>query len=151
MFKKIQAFFISQLKKGITPRELALACAVGITGCVFPAIGATTFLCFGAAHFLRLNHPLVQAVNYATAPLQLLLFPIYLKLGAWICQVPAVSVNPEKVLDMIVETPSLFFADYGFAWLQAILAWTLTAPILFVAVNFLGRAVFNRTASKEIA
>lgn len=149
MFKKIRTFFLNQLKHGIGPREISLACAVGVTGCVFPAIGATTFLCFVAAYVLRLNHPLVQAVNYSVAPLQLILFPVYLKLGAWIVGVPAVSIDPRIVYDMFIESPPLFFAEYGWAWAQSILAWVLTAPILFFVVYRVVRPIFNRAASKR--
>lgn len=151
MFDKIRTFFLSQLKQGIGPRELSLACAVGLTGSIFPAIGATTLLCFLGASYLRLNHALVQAVNYAVAPLQLILFPFYLKLGAWIVGVPAVSVDPRKVYDMFVEAPSLFFQEYGWAWAQGILAWAVTVPFLFFVVYRVVRPIFNRAASKQMA
>lgn len=150
MFKKVQAFLLAQLKQGATPHGISLACAVGLTGCLFPTLGATTFLCFVVAHFLRLNHPIVQTVNYATAPLQLLMFPIFLKLGAWICQVPAVSVNPEKIYHVFMESPALFFNDYGWAWLQAILAWAVIAPFVMFASYQAVRFIFARTASQKV-
>jgi uncharacterized protein (DUF2062 family) len=149
MFKKVQLFLLAQLKQGVTPHEISLACAVGLTGSIFPAIGATTFLCFVTAHFLRLNHPVVQTVNYAAAPLQLLLFPVFIKLGAWICRVPSVSINPEKIYREFMESPSFFFSNYGWAWLQAILAWMLLAPVVMAVVYQVVRFVFARTASQK--
>ena len=149
MIKKVQTFLVSQLKKGITPHEVALACAVGVTGCMFPTLGATTLLCFLAAYFLRLNHPIVQTVNYASGPVQLLMFPVFIQLGAWIFQVQAVSFNPQKIYLEFVNTPSLFFENYGWAWVQAMLAWLLCAPFLMLLVYKLVRAAFARAASRN--
>ena len=149
MFKKIQAFLLAQMKQGVTPHGIALACAVGLTGCIFPTLGATTLLCFVAAHFLRLNHPIVQTVNYGSGPLQLLMFPVFIKLGAWICNVPAVSVNPEKIYHVFMESPALFFRDYGWAWLQSILAWMVCAPFVMFATYKIVRLIFARTASQK--
>jgi uncharacterized protein (DUF2062 family) len=151
MFKKIQAFLLVQMKQGVTPHGIALACAVGLTGCLFPMLGATTLLCFVAAHFLRLNHPVVQTVNYASAPLQLLMFPVFLKLGAWICRVPAVSVNPEKIYHVFMESPAMFFQDYGWAWAQSMLAWAVVAPFVMFAVYKVVRSVLARTASRKVS
>jgi uncharacterized protein (DUF2062 family) len=149
MFKKVKAFLLAQMKQGVTPHGIALACAVGLTGCLFPTLGATTFLCFMTAYFLRLNHPIVQTVNYAAAPLQILMFPVFIKLGAWICRVPAVSVNPEKIYRVFMESPSLFFQDYGWAWLQSILAWVVVAPFVMFITYKSVRLIFARTASQN--
>lgn len=149
MFNRVRLFLLTQLKHGITPHKVALACAVGLTGCLFPALGATTLLCFIAAYSLRLNHPIVQTVNYAMAPLQLLMFPVFLKLGAWICRVPAVSVNPEKIYHEFMASPSHFLDEYGWAWLQSLLAWVVLAPFVMFFVYKLVRWIFARTASQK--
>lgn len=140
---------MAQMKQGVTPHGIALACAVGLTGCLFPMLGATTLICFLTAHFLRLNHPIVQTVNYGAAPLQLLMFPVFIKLGAWICNVPAVSVNPEKIYHVFMESPALFFQEYGWAWLQSILAWVVCAPFVMFATYKIVRLIFARTASQK--
>ena len=61
------------LKQGLTPRDLALTIALGSVIGVFPVLGMTTILCTLAAVTLRLNLPALQSINWAVAPLQLLL------------------------------------------------------------------------------
>lgn len=129
MVAKIKTFFIEQLKQGTTPEGVAMACAVGATCAIFPFIGVTTTMCLLACYCLRLNHAVAQAVNYGMAAVQLILIPVFLKLGAWICRVPAVSVNPEKVIRDFWVGPEAFFVAYGWAFLQAMLAWAIVAPL----------------------
>lgn len=127
---------LNQLRQGTTPQALAVTCATGVVIAVFPTLGTTTLLCMLAGMIWRLNQPLLQAINYALAPLQLLMIPVFLKLGAWICQVPAVSVNPQTMITEFWAEPAKFMVDYGWAGLQAILAWVLVAPLLFVVTRF---------------
>lgn len=137
MLERFKKFFLEQLRQGTTPRALALTCAVGAVIALFPVLGATTVLCLIFGAILKLNQPVLQTVNYAMAPLQLLMIPVFLKAGAWICRVPAVSVNPQKIVTEFWESPGKFVTDYGWAGLQAILAWALLAPVVLLIVNFL--------------
>ncbi|MFS4460643.1 DUF2062 domain-containing protein [Bdellovibrio sp. HCB2-146] len=134
MLTKIKNFFIEQLKQGTSPEGIALACAVGATCAIFPFIGVTTTMCLIACYLLKLNHAVAQAVNYGMAAVQLILIPVFLKLGAWICRAPAVSVNPEKIVHEFWEAPQAFFISYGWALLQAMLAWLIVAPVFFFVI-----------------
>lgn len=150
MRDKIKAFFIGQFKQGASPTDLAKALAVGGTFAVFPILGTTTVLCLIVGYFWRLNQPTVQAMNYAMGPVQLIMIPIFIKMGAWLCGVPAVSVNPLTVVKSLTEAPEKFFADYGLAGMQALLAWLLLSPIIFgllygVSRQILGKVMARRT------
>ena len=70
---KIFSFVSTSLKKGMSRKRVSLCIALGITPGIFPVLGTTTVLCAAAAILLRLNLPLIQLVNYAVYPLQLIL------------------------------------------------------------------------------
>lgn len=140
VFLKIKNFFLAQIRQGATPEGLALTCAIGVLFSLFPVLGVTTLFCLVAGHFLRLNQVVLQAVNYAMAPVQLILIPIFLKLGAWIFRVPAVSVNPITMAEDFMAAPMLFVEEYGIAWLQGIAAWALFTPFVAIVVYYITRS-----------
>lgn len=140
MFKRVRRFLTEQLRQGTSPGALATTCAVGVVIAIFPTLGATTLLCLFAGVTFKLNQPILQAINYALSPVQLLMIPVFLKLGAWVCRVPAVSVNPQIMISEFWQDSAKFFSDYGWAGLQAILAWGLLAPIIF----FMSRMVVSK-------
>ncbi|MNT29835.1 hypothetical protein D3C72_1655960 [compost metagenome] len=57
------------------------------------------------------------------------MLPVFLYVGAWIFQVPAVSFNPKTIVNEFTLSPMQFFSDYGVAIGQGILAWALIAPL----------------------
>lgn len=144
MFLRLQKFLLDQLRQGITPRALAVTCATGVVIAVFPTLGATTLLCLLAGVIWKLNQPLLQAINYVLAPLQLLMIPVFLKLGAFICRVPAVSVNPQTMISEFWTDPSKFFVDYGWAGLQAILAWGVVAPAIYLMMFLVMKVLISK-------
>ncbi|HQN09603.1 MAG TPA: DUF2062 domain-containing protein, partial [Thermoanaerobaculia bacterium] len=62
---------LEQLTQGLSPDAIALTIAIGLAIAVIPIVGTTTILCTTAAIVLRLNQPLIQAINYLSFPLQL--------------------------------------------------------------------------------
>ncbi len=138
MLRRVREFIGHQLKQGATPQGLALTCAMGFFISLFPIIGATTVLCLAAGWALKLNQPTLQAVNYLLAPLQLLMIPVFIKAGAWVFHVPAVSVNPKTIVSEFMNDPGHFFSAYGMASLQSIVAWAiLTPPTAFILYRIL--------------
>jgi uncharacterized protein (DUF2062 family) len=73
------------LRQGLTPRQVALAVAVGATVGIMPLVWGASLIGALLAARLRLNHPLVQAVNYACYPLQIALFYPFCRFGLWCC------------------------------------------------------------------
>ena len=63
---KIGDPIVQQLTQGLSPEKIALTVAVGLTIAVNPIIGTTTILCFFAAWALRLNQPIIQAINWSS-------------------------------------------------------------------------------------
>jgi uncharacterized protein (DUF2062 family) len=71
---------LDQLKKGADPDRLSLAATMGALIGVIPVLGISTGLGVAVGAILRLNHVVLQAINYLVYPLQLLLFPVFLLL-----------------------------------------------------------------------
>lgn len=131
---KISAFIVKQIKQGMTPDQIALTVAVGSVLGLFPVPGVTTLLCVMAAMLLRLNHAVIQTVNYAVYPLQLLLMGGYYALGShWFGAGGAV----ESVASISVLLRENFWAGL---WsvkqfiLFAVLVWAITSPAIATAL-----------------
>jgi uncharacterized protein (DUF2062 family) len=115
----------SWLRQGISPERLALTLALGVAiGCI-PVIGVTTALCMVAALTLRLNFPVIQAANWASMPLQVILIVPFVRLGGRLF-----SFGSGRAIGAgtLLHTPPLALALHmgGLAG-QALLAWLLIA------------------------
>ncbi|QDK44597.1 DUF2062 domain-containing protein [Bdellovibrio sp. ZAP7] len=142
-FDRSRQFLIQQLKQGASAEGLALTCAVGFALALFPALGTTTALCLLVGLVLKLNQPTLQAVNYLLAPVQLLLIPVFLNMGAWIFSVPAVSFNPKTIIAEFFAAPGIFFVNYGMAGLRGMVAWLLVMPVIAAVAYLVLKVVFQ--------
>jgi uncharacterized protein (DUF2062 family) len=128
-----------QFRQGLTPHEMALTLAVGLCLSVPPVIGTTTILCALAAVVLRLNQPLIQAVNFLAYPLQLLLLVPYLRLGEWLFREPHTPLSPSKIAAMARADPRGAISSLGTVVWHGALVWAL----LSVPMGFLLYAILK--------
>lgn len=144
MFKKLWERLVGFLKSGITPKRLALTCALGVIVGIFPIWGITTLLCFIVAPLFRVNIVVLQLVHYFVYPLQLILIIPFIKLGTYLF-----NVNPMPyALD---ELQKRFSADFwgelkqvGVALSLGVGVWAVVAIPIFAAVYFISRYVFEK-------
>lgn len=146
MLQKFKNLLRTQLRQGATVKGLALSIAVSAVCGIFPLLGFTTLLCLAAGKVYQLNHPTMQIINYAMAPLQLLLIPVFLRLGELLVGADPVPFSIPKMLAEFKIDPLAFLQAYGMAGLYAVIVWILVAPligwILFVIVKpFLGKII----------
>jgi len=149
--KKIRELFLQQLRQGADARSLALALAFGVAIGHFPVFGATTSLCLIAGWIWKLNHALLQAVNYLLAPLQILTIPLWLWIGETLFGVAHISINPVVLIDQFRQAPGLFFHEFGWAMVHAICGWSAVVPIISVAVYWLMLPVFRRVQKQLLS
>jgi uncharacterized protein (DUF2062 family) len=142
--KKLLLPLKNQLTQGATPKALAITCAVGATLAIFPLLGFTTFLCILVGVGLKLNQPILQAVNYLLYPIQILLIPVFLKIGEMLTGSEKVSFNPSTVVSEFMADPRIFLANYGMAGLHAVLVWMVLAPILAWIIYQISFKIFNQ-------
>jgi uncharacterized protein (DUF2062 family) len=128
--RRVLDVIVAQLRQGITPQQIALTIALAITLGVFPVIGTTTALCAIAAFCLKLNQPIIQAVNWLASPLQLASIVLFVRIGEWLTHAPTLTLSPPELMARFRLSPWQFLQDFGATALRGILAWLLMAPAL---------------------
>ena len=139
---------VEQLTQGLSPDAIALTIAIGLAIAVIPVVGTTTILCTTAAIVLRLNQPLIQAINYLSFPLQLAFILPYLKLGRLLFGGPAIRMSAEELAAFVTSRPGEAIEALWRVTLQAVGAWGLTAPLIGAAVYFGVRPVLRGAARR---
>ena len=126
--RRVVSPVIAELRRGITPRTLALSIAVGVVVSVMPVLGLTTAVALALSVALRLNHPAVVAANYAAYPLQILLFIPFFEAGAWLTGGPPVPFTLEQIRAELAAGVWPTVVRYAEANLRALAAWLVVAP-----------------------
>ena len=88
-------------KMGMSIEKIALGVSLGMVLGIFPVLGSTTMLCAAAAIIFRLNQPLIQLVNYAVYPLQLMLLTFFYGVGNWLFNDKHFSFSETHVAGML--------------------------------------------------
>jgi len=139
---------VEQLTQGLSPEAIALTIAVGLAIAVIPVVGTTTILCTTAAIVLRLNQPLIQAINYLSFPLQLAFIVPYLRLGRLLFGGAAVHLSAQELAVFVTSRPAEAFEVLWRVTLQALGTWILTAPFIVAVVFFAARPVLRSAARR---
>ena len=113
-----------------------------------PVVGTTTVLCTTAAIVLRLNQPLIQAINYLSFPLQLAFILPYLRLGRLLFGGPVVRMSAPELAAFVTSRPMEAVEALWRVTLQALGAWLLTAPLIVAVVFFALRPVLRAAARR---
>jgi uncharacterized protein (DUF2062 family) len=148
--KRIREKMITFLKQGITPRDLALAVALGIVLGTFPVIGSTTLLCIAASVVLRLNLPAIQSVNWLVSPLQLMLIIPLFKLGSVLFSEGAITVNLADIIGKMNADLLGTIREYLLVTLHAICVWGLLAPFMIALFFYVMLPLFTRLELKYV-
>ncbi len=149
--RKIGDPILQQFTQGISPEKIALTVAVGLTIAVNPIVGTTTILCFLAAWALRLNQPIIQAINWSSYALQLLLIFPFIRLGERIFGAPRENRSLERLVAMMKADLVGAFANVRATLGHALVAWLAVAPFLVGAIYFGTLPVFRALARRTAA
>ncbi len=139
-----RSLLVAQLKRGLHPREFALAIALGATLGVMPLVWGTSFLCVFFASRLHLNQGVVQVTNYLVYPLQIALFVPFLILGDQFFATTLLPLNTSQLLVQISTEPSIFFTQFWQANVQALAIWLLSAPLFGGCLYYLTHLFLKR-------
>jgi len=135
---------LALMRQGVTPRELALSVALGVTIGLIPVLGVSTLLCALAALLLKLNMPAIQIVNYLLAPLQLILIIPLLRLGERLAGSPPFPVTLESATALFSQSVVHAIQVLATAIAHATLAWLVLAPLLIIGLYRGLEPVFRR-------
>ena len=118
---------------GLAPRKLAQTLCIGGALGVLPLIWGTSLICFWLAHRFRLNHLVLQSVNYLLYPVQLALLIPFCKLGLLL--IPwGPTVLPVQLSNLTQTGFSSAFPLLLWLTFKALLAWLITVPVLTLTV-----------------
>jgi len=145
VLRKILAFIRDLLRQGLSPEKIALCLALGLAISTVPiSFGLGTALCTAAAVVFRLNLPAIQAANWASAPLQVLLFIPYMRAGEFLTRAKPLPLS-------IAQISAMFHADFWGSlaklWgsiLRATLGWAVIAPLEVLLIYMILVPVLRR-------
>jgi uncharacterized protein (DUF2062 family) len=127
---------VAQLTQGITPEKIALTVSIGSTLAMFPIFGTTTLLCLLVGIFLRLNQPIIQAVNYLCTPVHITFFWYSLRWGERLFGVAHSKLEFRVMARLLRDDPLRFMHDFWVTVVHACVVWAVLAPFWAVAVYY---------------
>jgi uncharacterized protein (DUF2062 family) len=145
---KIAAPILEQLTQGLSPDTIALTIGVGLAIAVIPVIGVTTILSILAAWAFRLNHPIIQAINWTSAPLQLLLLFPFIRLGERLFGDERLAFSLEELVAMGKADPLGTVARLGTTAAHALVAWGLFVPVVILGAYYATRPLLRALARR---
>jgi len=138
------------VKRGTSAKELALTITIGFLLGIIPFFGVNTLLCTFTAIRLKLNVPLIIAVNYFVFPLQIILFVLFLKIATWIFHVSQLLPSYNEILGKLKNDWLKVISDFGYLNLLAVLVW-LGLSIIFGWFLYKGcYYILNKTLKEKI-
>lgn len=133
-FRTLKKQIAALLQDGLAPERIALAVTLGFCLALIPLPFTNTLFLFLLAIWLRLNHVLIQTINYLLFPFQVLLYLPFYRLGAHITGIHvsgSVNFLSAGSLKEIAGVGGEFF-------LTALIAWAIVmvilGPVLYLAL-----------------
>ncbi|MBJ7494643.1 MAG: DUF2062 domain-containing protein [Opitutales bacterium] len=126
--RKVKDPLLAELKQGITAKELALACAASLAISVNPFIGTTTLLCLLAGKVFRLNHVVMQIINYFSYPLQIVLIIPWIRLGEKLTGAEAQVIEITQMKAVFSQSFVDFVTKFCQMGVHAFLGWLVVVP-----------------------
>lgn len=137
---------LAQLTQGATPGRLAMSVAVGSLCAFFPILGAATPLCLLAGCAFRLNHPVIQLLNGATAPLYVPLVLGFVRLGGILAGAAGAGPDLRGLAALAGRDPGLLLQRLAPLAGHALLGWAAAAPLWIALVYGLCAPLFQAAA-----
>ena len=126
--RKVKEPLLAELKQGITAKDLALASAVSLAIAVNPFIGTTTLLCLLAGKIFRLNHVVMQTINYFSYPLQIALIIPWIRLGEKLTGSEAQVIEFTQMKAEFSQSFANFVSKFCQLGVHAFLGWIVIVP-----------------------
>lgn len=142
--QKVSEPLLALLTRGLSPQDLSLAVVVSLGLGINPIIGSTSLLCLVAGRLFRLNHLVMQTVNYLAYPLQFLLLVPFVRLGETVVGAEALPLSPSLLIEEFQRSFWGFVAKFGMAYVHGLLGWVLVVPVTCFGLYFLLTRLFRR-------
>jgi len=132
------------LRRGAEPEKLAWSLALGAVVGVNPLIGSTTLLALALASVFRLNLVASQVGNHAMYPLEIALFPVFIKLGSLVFATRGLPLNGPALWTAVRQHP---WDTTRVLWLwewHALVVWAVFAMVAMPAIALALRPVLEK-------
>jgi uncharacterized protein (DUF2062 family) len=143
---------LSQLRKGLSPTQLALTVALGAAFGLVPLLGVTTVLGTAVAVWLRLNVGALLLVSHLMSPVQLLILLPLLRYGASLLGGPSGNqITLARVQYLLSHDWQAALQLFWRAEVGALLLWLLGSVPVVLALYAGLLPVFRRLARRQAA
>lgn len=136
------------LRMGATPERLAWSLALGIVVGINPLLGSTTVAVLALTGLLRLNLVAGQVGNHLMYPVEIVLFPVFIKLGSMVFATPKPPLDGRRLLDAMRHHP---WETTRLLWLwewHALVVWAVLAAAMLPVMAFALRPVLRKMLAK---
>ena len=150
LHRRIVIPVLALLRMGATPERLAWSLAVGLVVGVNPLLGSTTLLALGVAAAFRLNFVASQLGNHAMYPVELAMFPVFVKLGAVLFRTARL---PWGIRDLGIAVRTQPWETTKALWVwewHALVVWAVFAVVAVPAIALAMRPVLERAARSKL-
>ncbi|HRJ30579.1 MAG TPA: DUF2062 domain-containing protein [Cyclobacteriaceae bacterium] len=144
--RRLKNLLLKALNQGTTPRMLAITCSLGAVLAVFPVYGGTTLLCFLAAFLFRLNIVVIQAVNYALTPVQLLLIIPFMQSGVFIFNLKRIPLEYNEIFLRSKEDMYALLSELSGVIAGGIAVWVAFATPAFFLLFYIFHLLFVKAS-----
>ncbi len=142
---------LALLRMGATPERLAWSLAVGLVVGVNPLLGSTTLVALGVAAAFRLNFVASQLSNHAMYPVELAMFPVFVKLGAIVFRTARLPWGHHELWVAARTQPwQTTRALWVWEW-HALVVWAVFAVVAVPSIALAMRPVLERAARRTVA
>jgi len=123
---------------------------LGVVFGTCPILGITTPLCLLVAFIFRLNHIVIQTVNYLVYPLQLAMVIPFIAFGERIYSQSATSLSILTITEQFKINYKLAFEKYFMLGVMGSSAWLITSPIIFLTVYYISKLILIKVINQNI-
>ena len=136
------------LRMGADPDKLAWSLALGVVVGVNPLLGSTTLVALGLASVFRLNLVASQVGNHAMYPVELLLFPVFIKVGSVIFRTPSLPLTGHALWDAVKYHPwHTTRLLWRWEW-HALVVWAVFAAVAMPVIAMASEPVLRKMARR---
>ncbi|MCC3160044.1 DUF2062 domain-containing protein [Hymenobacter sp. 15J16-1T3B] len=142
---------LGQLRKGLSPTQLALTVSLGAAFGLVPLLGVTTVLGTAVAVWLRLNVGALLLVSHLMSPVQILLLLPLLRYGAQLLGGATRNLTLERLQYLLSHDWQAALQLFWRAEVGALLLWLLGSVPVVLVLYFLLLPLFRRVAQRQAA
>ena len=139
---------MGMLRMGADPDKLAWSLALGLVVGVNPLLGSTTLVALGLASLFRLNLVASQVGNHAVYPLELLMFPVFIKMGDVVFGTESLPLAGRELWDAVKHHPwDTTRLLWTWEW-HALVVWAVFALVAVPVIALGSEPVLRRMSAR---